>query len=136
MKLDYFIVAEAAYGHEGRLFIHGSLTNVAPPTLPWTHPQLALVLRIDVAPEDEGLTHTIVVRLVNAAGDDVAPTVNVEVPPDGIPERQPDRAIHLQAVLTIANVPFEQSGPYDFIAEIDGEEAGQERIFVHPPPES
>jgi hypothetical protein len=136
VKLDFFIVAEAAFGHEGRLYIHGSLTNVAPPMMPWIHPQLALVLRIEVAPEDEGLDHTIGVRFVDAAGEDVIPGVQVGVPAKGIPERLPDRPVHLHAALTVASVPFQASGPYDFVAEIDGAEAGRERIYVHPAPDA
>ena len=135
MRLDFFMVAEAATAVDGQFYIHGgSLTNVAPPELPWVHPQLALVLRVEVDPPDEGLDHIIEIRLRDPTGREPVPALRAPVPAKDIPERLPERSIFVIAALTVAHVPFQRSGGYEFVVDIDGVEAGRERIHVHDPP--
>ena len=129
-----FIVAEAAYASEGKLYIHGgALTNIAPPGFPWMHPQLALVLRLVVVPDDFETEHSIHVALYDDERNEITPSLLVPVLPESMPPMQVNRPMHLNAALTIANVTFERPGFYDFVVSVDGVEVGSERLVVHEP---
>jgi len=137
MKLDTFMVAEAASAADGKLFIHGGgLTQVTPPVLPWVHPQLALVARVEVSEGEEAIDHTLTMHFTGPDGEEALPPAEVLLPASDMPERREGRAIYALAVLTLAGVPLDQVGTYRFSIDIDGTEAGWERIHVYEPGET
>src|SRR5262245_50313329 len=86
MRLDTCLLADAATTTpDGKVFIHGGgITRLTPPTLPWTHPMLALVLRFELEEDDPGTSHQISLGLNSPAGEEMltpAPELDVHPTP-------------------------------------------------------
>lgn len=123
MRLDAFLVADAATAIEGKLYVHGGgITRVTPPMLPWTHPQLALVLRFTIGSADVG-SHKLTIRLVRPDGELVFDaTSNMPVAePDTIDQAEETYA---NVVLTVGLIQFEAEGVYRFELDLDGDQVG------------
>jgi hypothetical protein len=123
MRLDTCLLADAATTTpDGKMFIHGGgITRLTPPTLPWTHPTLTLVLRFELEAEDVGVAHEILLGLESPAGEAMltpAPTIKV---PGAAARAIPGEESYLQTVFQIAGIPIATDGIYRLSVALDGE---------------
>jgi hypothetical protein len=130
MRLDTFLLAEAAAGHEGKLFVHGGgITRIAAPVLPWTHPQLALVIRVAVDDEDREGSHEIGVRIEDPTGAPLAPPFDFPVDVSEVTSVQGEEAF-INLVLTVSPLTFGRDGIHQVSVELDGRPARTLRLPV------
>jgi hypothetical protein len=120
MELETFLLADAAVVAEGKLFVlGGGISRLAAPSFPWLHPQLAVVLRMRLEPDEISLGRTVSLRMPGPDGSFAIPPAELRVPP-GQSAELPDEVVFLQLALTIAPVPFQAPGTYQFEIAVDG----------------
>lgn len=134
MKLDWFMLADAAVVADGKYYIHGgAITRITANALPWAHPQLALVQRLVLEPEDVG-RHELAIAVLNPHDDVIIESklgFTVDAPQDLL-EGEPFTA-HL--ALTLAHFVVVEEGPHRVLIAIDGKRAWQEPFIVkYEPP--
>jgi hypothetical protein len=123
MQLDTFMLADAATGApDGKLYIHGGgITRIAAPEIPWTQPQLAIVTRLLMAPEDWGQTHRLQVLLLAPDRTPLMPTANVEIPaPSQLPAAEGQEQ-YMQLTLGFASPTFLEEGLYTVELHVNDE---------------
>jgi hypothetical protein len=134
VKLDWFMLADAAVVTDGKYYIHGgAITRITVGALPWVHPQLALVQRILLEPQDVG-AHEVTIAVLNPRGEKITESklgFSVQEPTDLL-EGEPFSA-HL--ALTLVHVVLAEEGPHQAIVAIDGEPWWREPFIVkYQPP--
>ena len=131
MRLHFLFLADAATGAEGKLYIHGGgLTEIHPPALPWRHPQIAVVFRLEVEPGDEARDHSLQLRVVGPQDEPVTPIFEMPLSRGEIPSRTGDRPIFVQAAITMAPLPVDKLGDHHVVLVVDGEPVGSERLMA------
>ena len=65
-------------------------------------------------------------------GDEVVPRVEWPVPASQMPPRVDERALSLNAVLTVARIPFQESGPHRVEVQVDGDTVHADVLYVDP----
>ena len=132
MELDSFLLADAASVADGKLYVHGGgITRIAAPELPWVHPQLAIVIRLRLDPDDlQDKGATLQVRLFAPDGSFVVPNADVPLPAGQRTPKAEGEEGFAQVVLTVAPVPFEREGTYLLEVALDGRPIREMRIPV------
>jgi hypothetical protein len=118
VNVELAVIADyAATTGDNKLIICGVFDYLAPQGLPYTHPQMALALRVSAHPS-ESATHHLTVRMVDPDGRSVVPELNgdFELGPPGGPQ---DRR-GLQLVLALQGVEFTVLGPHAVDILLDG----------------
>jgi hypothetical protein len=130
VRLETFMFAESALAHAGRMFIHGGgVTRIDAPELPWTHPQLALVMRFEVEDGDEGVMR-LGLRVADPDGDDVVPRGEVLFGPVELGDLAEGEPPFVNWVLTVSPLLLRSAGVYTFEIDVNGVPAGSERLVV------
>lgn len=115
MRLDTFLLAEAAAAFQGQLYIHGgAITRINAPVLPWNHPQLAIVARLQIEPEDskEGPHRQMTISILDPSGANVVAPIRFQLPEEGpLPTVEGEESF-VQVVLSFGPVTFTQQGLY------------------------
>ncbi len=134
MRVDHLLLADAATGADGKIYIHGGgITRISPPGVPFILPQLAVVIRLLVDEDEPDRPQQLVVRLTDPAGDLVLPPAMVEVNAaevEGLKSWTPETASGwavdeeraLNVMLTIAGIPLTREGTHRLSLSIDDDE--------------
>jgi hypothetical protein len=114
MQLDTFMLADAATGTpDGKLFIHGGgITRINPPVLPWTQPQLAIVARLLMDPDDWDATHELQLLVLDPDGALVMPPAPIPVTAPPRPQAAEGEEQYVQLALGLASPTFAREGTY------------------------
>jgi hypothetical protein len=116
MNVELAVLADyAADTRDGKLVIAGLFDRIAPPTLPWHHPSMAMALRIHLHPGEEG-QHKVRIRLVDPDGREIV-SLDAEMNVDFI---EPVNGTNSQMVLQMNGLPFEKHGQHSFDVFLDG----------------
>ena len=125
MRLGMLMLADNAAAAEGKLYIHGGgISRITPPRLPWAHPMLTLMLRLDADDVDDlDAAHQIVVAIVDPDGAFIVGPgdLTVERPtPQLLLEGEP---LVAYLAVTVAPVTFERAGLHEVQVDVDGASA-------------
>jgi hypothetical protein len=114
MELDTFMLADAATGTpDGKLFIHGGgITRITPPIIPWTQPQLAIVARLRMGPEDWDQEHELQLSLLDPDGALIMPPAPVTVEAPQRPDAAEGEEHYVQLAIGLASPTFAREGLY------------------------
>jgi hypothetical protein len=130
MRIDTFMVAEAARASEGRLYIHGGgISRIAAPILPWTHPQLALAVRLEATAEEPAgeVAFTIIdPSEVVVLPRTVMPLNAMFVPPTDEPQ-------YANLALTVSPITFHREGPHSITCEVRDDARTLQVFLEHAP---
>lgn len=129
MRLDWFVLADAAHVADGKYYIHGGgITRITAARLPWVHPQLALTARVLLEPDNVG--HHVLLLEVLGPDDEKVTEANlgfVVEPPTDVLEGEPFTA-HL--AVTLAHLVLVREGTHRIAVAIDGERCWEEPFVV------
>lgn len=125
----------ARQGQDGKLYIFGGQWDrIFAPTVPMTHPGMAVVLVVEVDYGEALQDHHVELTLVRADGEPAGPKVmgrfNVGHPP-GIEAGAP---VAVPLAVEQPNVVFDAFGRFEWIVKVDGEPLGRLPIAVVPIP--
>lgn len=116
---------------EGKLNVMGLFTIINAPALPWVHPQMQVVLQFEAGPAEWEAQKEIQVKLLDADANsllDVRGSVRV-------PRGDAGRRVHINSIMTFANVKFQAEGDYVFAILIGGETKKEIPLrVIHVPP--
>src|SRR4051794_152094 len=122
MRFESCMLAEAASGLEGKLYIHGGGgTRITPPSPPWVHPTLSLVVRLPLEPADSAVDHEVTIALLDQTGEALFGPASIPVPSLHAIAPVEDEETYLQLAVTVAPIPFQRAGTYRFEVGLDGE---------------
>jgi hypothetical protein len=116
METEIFTLCDFAQDAGGKLTIVGTFDQIGSQTFPLVHPACSLACRLRFSEKETG-AHDFKVRLVDAKGKDVIPSIegNINV---GMPANNQYAAINL--VGNLNQLKFEKEGRYSFELYVDG----------------
>ena len=118
MEVEIFTLCEYAHTYDGnKLTIVGTFDGIQAPQFPAQHASCSIAVKLRFA-ESEAGPHSMVLKMVNAAGTPVFPELqgNIEV---GRPTAGTHAAVAM--AIHINQIPFEKPGRFSFELHIDGE---------------
>jgi hypothetical protein len=95
----------------------GLFTIINAPVLPWTHPQMQLVLEFEAGSAEWGTDKKIEIKLLDADANQIFAVEGTAKVPRG--ER--GRRVRINSILTLGDVKFNAEGDYVFAILIGGE---------------
>lgn len=135
MQIDYIVLADAAAAVEGKHYIHGAgWGGIAGLSFPFTHPQIAVALRLRVPWTETNQQHRIEVDVVDADERSILP-----IPPGplqgtmaaGRPVNLPDGMDQtVPLVINLQGVQFTTPGTYAVKVRIDGMDSAHSTFQV------
>lgn len=137
MRLDTVLFADAASAIGGKLYIHGGgITRIEAPTFPWTHPQLAIVVRLEVEDRDRERwaveAPMLSVALRDPDGKDLIETVALPLRGDLPPPSGTEEPRYLHMVLTAGPLEFAREGVFELELGLGEEPLRTVPLFVVP----
>ena len=102
---------------EGKLNVMGLFTIINAPIIPWTHPQMQLVLELEADPAEWDTQKNIDIKLMDA---DANQLLSIQ---GGIkvPRGQSGQPSRINSIMTFVNIKFNSVGDYAFVILIGGE---------------
>jgi hypothetical protein len=117
LRFDAFLLANAAVSERGKLYIHGGgITQILAPVLPWTHPQIALVVRIAISHDELSVPMEITIKITDPKGETTLPPHEIQLSPPPMPKSFPEGYIDLTA--TFSPVTFWTDGQHSISAKV------------------
>lgn len=118
MEVTLALLADYAnMTREGKLNVMGLFAIINAPVLPWTHPQMQLVLEFEAGAAEWDTEKKIEIKLLDADANQVFAVGGTAKVPRG----EPGRRVHINSILTLNNVSFNAEGDYSFAVLIGGE---------------
>lgn len=130
MKVEMFVLCDAATEHMGKLNILGTFDTIHARQAPATHPLCAVAIRLRFERSERG-DHRIRVNVIDADGQLVVPPLeaNVQV---RFPDEMPSFALNL--ILNLQGVRFARFGEYSIDLMADGRPTSSLPLFVRQLP--
>lgn len=111
MEVKLALLADYAnVTREGKLNLLGLFEQINAPRLPWTHPQMHLVLSLEATPAEWETTKKIEIKLLDADGNSKL-NLNSNLK---VPRGQSGRNVSINSILGINNLKFDNTGDYAF----------------------
>ena len=134
MEVTLAVLADfASITREGKLNVLGIFQEVNPQSLPTVLPIFYVVVAYEAGPAEVGSDKNITLALQDADGTvSMRIEQNITVPPA---PRQGHRS-GIQQISALIQVPFQQSGDYEFAILVNGEEKGHIPFRVNDPEET
>lgn len=101
---------------EGKLNILGIFDRITVQSLPVTHPQMHLILRLESHSVERGRTHEIEIRLHDPDGQTV-----FEVKGEMVPQGIQGMTSATNQILTLNNLQLAKAGGYIFVVFVDND---------------
>ena len=133
MKLDFFILADAAAAADGKLYVHGGgVRDFTVPVIPWTQPSLAFVFRMTFDPDDLLGSHDVAVQVMSKTDDAIiVGPANALIDPTTFPPLEKGATKNrISFALTIGGIPFPAVGKYAAQVMFDGDVVAEEPLIV------
>ena len=103
---------------EGKLNLLGLFSMINAPSLPWTHPQMQLVLSLEATPAEWDSSKKVEIKLLDADGN-IKLTIGSDLK---VPRGQSGRNVIVNSIIVINNLRFDTEGDYAFHILVGGDE--------------
>jgi Family of unknown function (DUF6941) len=131
MRLDFFMLADAAHVADGKLYVHGGgITRVNLPETPFHLPQVAAVARFVIEQGDIGNPSVVAIEWRQPDGEPLPPRIEGEVVPtrpDGAVEEEELAAI---LVATFNGLSLPQVGNYEVVLMLAGNTVARRPVLA------
>jgi len=134
-KMEVTLALLADYANvtrEGKLNLLGLFERINAPTLPWTHPQMQLVLVFEASPAEYDTTKNAEIKLLDADGNTKF-TISSELK---VPREKSGRSVSINGIIAINNLRFDTEGDYAFHILIGGDDKKRIPLRVSYAPRS
>lgn len=119
MKVALALLADYAnVTKEGKLNVLGLFDRINAPSLPWTHPQMQLVLSLEATPAEWDSSKKVEIKLLDADGNTKF-TIGADLK---VPRGQSGRNVLINSIIAINNLRFDTEGDYIFHVLIGGDD--------------
>ena len=120
----------ANVSQDGKLNIMGIFQEINPPALPFTLPQMYLVLAFTAGPAEFNTERRLRIPLLHSDGQEIlAMEADMRVPSS----RRPGSRAYIKETIGLAGVTFPRSGDYAFSILIGDDEKASVPIHVNDP---
>lgn len=120
MRIDLAVMADyASVTQDGKLVIAGVFTRIVALRMPWQHPMMSLVFRVDVH-AGEPRDHEVRVTCIDPDGKEILPPIQQHITVGPETEATESSA---NLIFAAGGVSFQRSGRYSFEVFVDGEHA-------------
>lgn len=126
MKIETFVLCDAATESAGKLNILGTFDSIHARQVPAVHPQCAVAIRVRFDREERG-DHKIRVNMIDADGRLVVPSLDAMLHVR-IPENASSCAINM--ILNLQSLKFERFGEYSIDLQVDGVQSTSLPLFI------
>jgi hypothetical protein len=126
MKVETFVLCDAATDCVGKLNILGTFDSIHARQTPAVHPQCAVAIRLRFDRSERG-DHKVRVNMIDADGGLVIPSLDAMLQV-GIPDRASSCAINM--VLNLHSLRFNRYGEYSIDLQVDSEQVASLPLFV------
>ena len=131
MDVTFAVIADAAnLSKEGKLNLLGIFNVLHAAQFPAVHPQMYLVMTLEVTAAEAGQTKTLEVRLLDPDGASLGGASGQLVVPTG----EAGYPVQLNHILPLAGVRFARPGDHAFHLLINGETKTRVPLLVRPIP--
>jgi hypothetical protein len=128
MKIELFVLCDAATDYHGKLNILGTFDAIWVKQLPAVHPQCAVVLRVRFSKIEEG-GHSVRINIVDEDGKAVVPPLEAGV---NIQFRETQfTSISTNMILNLQGLKFHTYGEYSIDLAVDGRHEASLPLYVH-----
>ena len=103
---------------EGKLNLLGLFDRINAPNLPWTHPQMQLVLSLEATPAEWDSSKNVEIKLLDADGKPKL-TIGSDLK---VPRGQSGRNVIVNSIIAINNLRFDTEGDYAFHILVGGDD--------------
>lgn len=118
----------------GKLNVLGMFNEINPPSYPYVHPSMTLVVKFRVELGEHGQTRKMVVQFRKEDGDlilGIPHDIKIgELPVQGIA-----RKMEINGLFQLNNIEFPAPGIYQFLVLIDKDQKGELAIYANEPPQ-
>ncbi len=132
MKVELFVMCDAATEYQGKLNILGTFDAIWARSLPVTHPLCALALRLRFSEEEEG-EHKVTINILDEDGKPVVrsfePAVNVQFKEGAL------KSVAVNMILNIQGIKFSDYGAYSIDLSVDGTHEASLPLYLNEAPE-
>ncbi len=131
MQVAYLIFADAAQvGADGKLsMIGGDFDTVNAQSFPVQHPNVALVMRLNMAPSECGVEHRLRVTVIGPLSVVLA-TLDGSFNPVVPPSHRGSRPVRSLFVINVTGLVFETPGTYRFKVAVDDKQLHEAQLDV------
>jgi hypothetical protein len=126
MKIETFILCDAATEFAGKLNILGTFDSIHARQVPAVHPQCAVAMRLRFDRQERG-EHKVRVNMIDADGRLVIPSLDAMLQVR-TPEAASSCAINM--ILNLQSLKFERFGEYSIDLQVDGVQVASLPLFV------
>lgn len=126
MKIETFVLCDAATECVGKLNILGTFDSIHARQVPAIHPQCSVAMRLRFELHERG-EHKVRVNMIDADGRLVIPPLDAKVQ-----VRVPDNATScaINMILNLQSLKFERYGEYSIDLQVDGVPVASLPLFV------
>ncbi len=119
MEVSLALLADYAnVTKEGKLNLLGLFSMINAPSLPWTHPQMQLVLSLEATPAECDSSKKVEIKLLDADGNSKL-TIGSDLK---VPKGEAGRSVIINSIIAINNLRFDTAGDYAFHILIGGDD--------------
>lgn len=131
MKIELFVLCDAATDYHGKLNILGTFDSIWSSRMPVVHPQCSVALRLRFNRIEDG-EHSIKINIVDEDGVSVIPSLEAGLKVDL--SRSADKSTATNMILNIQGLKVEKYGEYSVDLAVDNRHEGSLPLFFKEPP--
>ncbi len=131
MNIELFVLCDAATDQQGKLNILGAFDSLWAKTVPVSHPQCAVALRIRFSKIEAG-EHNIKINVVDEDGQSVVPPFETKVNVGFANIKVTSVAANM--ILNLHGLKFQKFGEYSIDLAIDGRQEASLPFYVNQLP--
>ena len=132
---EYILFAEYTSISDGKPNLLGLFSELHPPKLPWTLPNISVVAAFNAPLILAGSKINIELSLLSPSGKKVFET-KTDVPVSSPAHVLPSAPLIINYLNSIAGLVFDEEGDYEFIYTIEGRRTASAKLFVQLRPQS
>jgi len=127
MKVELFVLCDAAADYDGKLSILGTFDTIWAKQVPAVHPQCAIALRARFSRIEEG-DHMVRINIVDEDGKAVVPSLEA-----GVHVKFPERpsAVSVNMIFNIQGLKINAYGEYSIDLAIDGRHEASLPLYIN-----
>jgi hypothetical protein len=127
MKIELFVLCDAAADYHGKLNILGTFDVIWAKQVPAVHPQCAIALRVRFSRIEEG-DHKVRINIVDEDGKAVIPSLEAGI---NVQFREMPASISMNMIFNIQGLKIHNFGEYSIDLAIDGRHEASLPLYIN-----
>jgi hypothetical protein len=130
--MEKLLIVVADYANltgNNKLNVMGIFNELNPPSYPYRHPQMYLIIKLRAELGEFGDTRKVIIKLLDEDGNEM-----LVVPQQiKIPEMREGKRPEINVMMSFNNLEFPKPGAYQFVVMVDKDHKGEVSIRANEP---